>query len=118
MPPKIVSRICYDLAATVLFSDASTYKECVTDATSFDFFNMRLAFSIGEKADNETLDYWLKNFNVRIFESYIPSDSAFIATINTPLYYKFGSLGSRLFNKKSELNDLEFDEAGFAFVKQ
>jgi acyl-[acyl-carrier-protein]-phospholipid O-acyltransferase/long-chain-fatty-acid--[acyl-carrier-protein] ligase len=118
VPPKIVSRICYDLAATVLFSDALTYKECVTGATSFDFFNMKLAFSVGKKADNETLDYWLKNFNVRIFESYIPSDSAFVATINTPLYYKFGSLGSRLFDKKSELTDLEFDEAGFAFIKQ
>lgn len=117
IPYKIVSRICYDLAATVMFADALTYQECAKESTSFDFFNMRLAFNIGQKAKNETLDYWLKNFNVRIFESYIPDNSAFVATINTPLYYKFGSLGSRLFDKKNDLQGVEFDESGFAFVK-
>ncbi|MBQ8870604.1 MAG: MFS transporter [Alphaproteobacteria bacterium] len=115
MNAKLVSRIYYDLAATVLFSNEKTYTECAKYAASFDYFNTKLAFSIGQKADNETLDIWLKNFNVRILESYIPNDSALIATINTPLYYKFGSLGVSLIDNNQSLSELTFDEDGFAF---
>ncbi len=113
---KIINRICYDLAASVVFADAKTYNECAKQATSFDFFNIRLAFSIGEKISVDMLDFWLKNFNVRILESYIPQDSIFIRTINTPLYYKFNSLGVKLFNKNLKIDDLTFDDDGFAYT--
>ena len=114
MNSKIISRICYDLATTVLFSDANTYEECAKYASSFDYFNTKLAFSLGQKADDKILDFWLKEFNVRILESYIPDDSAIIATVNTPLYYKFGSLGIKLLND-SKLENIHFDQDGFAF---
>ncbi len=118
LSPKLMSHICYDLAATVIFSDTLTYKQCLPYSTSFDFFNIRLAFSIGQKIDADTLNDWLKNFNIRIFESYIPNNSAFINTINTPLYYKFNSLGTKLFNMDTITDDIEFDANGFAFIKE
>ena len=114
MNPKVVSRICYDLASTVILSEAKTYQECAKYASPFDYFNTKLAFSLGQKTDDEMLDFWLKNFNVRILESYIPDDSAIIATINTPLYYKFGSLGIKLLNN-GNLDEIRFDKDGFAF---
>jgi len=117
MNPKIVSRIYYDLAASVLFSDEKYYTECAKYASSFDFFNTRLAFSIGQKLDNKVLDLWLKEFNLRILESYIPNNSALLLSINTPLYYKFGSLGVLLVNNNQSLSELAFDEDGFAFKK-
>lgn len=113
---KFVSRLCYDMASTVMILNDSDYVESINNSTAFDFFNVRLAFCVGQKLENSVLEYWLKNFNVRILESFTPQDSVFIATINTPLYYKFGSLGSNLFNKKTIFDEVYFDENGFAFM--
>lgn len=110
---KILSKLCYDFAATVIFSDADSYQESTKYATAFDYFNVKMAFSIGKKANIQTLDYWLKNFNVRILESYIPSDSALIVTINTPLYYKYNTLGTNLFRKKISSENINIDEEDF-----
>jgi len=40
-----------------------------------------------------------------------------LLSINTPLYYKFGSLGVMLVNNNQSLSELAFDEDGFAFKK-
>ena len=115
--PKILSNICYDLAASVLFTDANTYENSMEFSSSFDFFKIRMAFSIGEKVNEETLEHWLKHFNIRILEGFIPDNSAIIATINTPIYYKFNSLGCRISSNQVSFKELEFDDTGFAIKK-
>ena len=86
-------------------------------SSSFDFFKIRMAFSLGEKTNTETLEYWLKNFNVRILESFIPENSAMIFSINTPIYYKFNSLGCRISSDNIVSDNLESDEIGFLSEK-
>ena len=71
----------------------------------------------GEKVNEETLEYWLKHFNIRILEGFIPDNSAIIATINTPIYYKFNSLGCKISSNQSSFKELEFDDTGFAIKK-
>lgn len=115
--PKILSNICYDVAASIIFSDTATYINCMSYSSSFDFFKIRMAFSLGEKTNTETLEYWLKNFNVRILESFIPENSAMIFSINTPIYYKFNSLGCRISSDNIVSDNLESDEIGFLSEK-
>lgn len=115
--PKILSNICYDLATSIIFSDNDTYTKSMDCSSSFDFFKVRMAFSLGKKVDYTTLEYWLKNFNIRILEGFIPDNSAIITTINTPIYYKFNSLGCKISSDNILLNELEFDQIGFATIK-
>ena len=114
MSKSFMSSTSFPPAVSIIFSDANTYTNCMEFSSSFDFFKIRMAFSIGQKVDNETLEYWLKNFNVRILEGFIPNNSAIIATINTPIYYKFGSLGCKISTDNVSIDGLEFDEIGFA----
>lgn len=114
---KLLPHLCYDYAATLLFASENIYEIMIKNASPFDFFSIRMAFSCGNKIDDELLTKWLKQYNVRILESYTPKDSVLIRTVNTPLYNRFGSLGQSLPQTEIQTNEVLFDQEGFAFCK-
>lgn len=112
---KVIPHLAYDIAATAFFADNETIENCTTFATSYDFFNIRLAFSFNGKLDGALMETWLKNFGIRILENYTDSSSVTIKAINTPLYYRFGSLGCRLPGIKEEFLGILTDTDGFCW---
>ena len=50
----------------------------------------------GEKLKYRTFDLWLKKFGVRIFEGYGTTETSPVIAVNTPMFYKEGSVGRLL----------------------
>lgn len=111
---KLIPHLCYDFAATILTAPQSTLETIYKEASPFDFFSLRMAFGLGGKVENDLLERFLKQFNIRILENYTPSDSALIKALNTPLYHKFGTLGQPLPLEKIDQNIT--DDDGFVII--
>ncbi len=93
---SFMPRLCYNFSATLIFAEPQTFEAAEAQATAFDFFNLKMAFVCNQKAPITLLEKWLKQYGVRLLEGYTPKGSALIKSINTPLYYKFDSLGCPL----------------------
>lgn len=111
---KLIPHLCYDFAATVLTAPQSIFETIFEEASPFDFFSLRMAFGIGGKIEDNLLERFLKQFNVRILENETPADSVLIKAINTPLYNKFGTLGQLLPLEK--INKESCDDDGFVLA--
>lgn len=93
---SFMPRLSYHFSATLVFADEAMYVAAEDQATAFDFFNLKMAFLIGPKADTKLLDTWLKAYGVRLLEGSTDQNTALFQSINTPLYYRFNTLGCPL----------------------
>lgn len=105
-------RLCYNFSATLVFADHAMYEAAESQAAAFDFFNLKMAFVLGQKASLKLLEKWLKAYGVRLLEGYMPEDSALFQSMNTLLYYRFNTLGCPL----PEV-DIKTDLGGFVRAK-
>jgi hypothetical protein len=108
---RLVPHLCYDLAATVMISTAKVYEAVFSEASPFDFFNLRLAPVVGEKSDDALAECWLKVFGVRLLNMLTPPNSALPVALNTPLYYRFGTYGQPL--PLADVSAFVCDDDGF-----
>lgn len=113
---KILPKLCYDLAARIIFASAETFEICAQEAAGFDFFNIRMAFAVGDKLNEQLLESWLKNYGIRILENWTPENGVTVAAVNTPLYNRFGSLGCLLPCCKADEQHVRMDDDGFIWL--
>lgn len=90
---KIVPEMCYDTNSTILFGTdtfLSNYAKC---AHPYDFYSIRYIFAGAEKLRQETHNTWMQKFGIRLFEGYGATEASPVLAMNTPLQYRFGTVG-------------------------
>ncbi|MDQ6975135.1 MAG: AMP-binding protein [Mariprofundaceae bacterium] len=100
---KVIPEEAYDLNATVLFGTNVFLAGYGKHAHPYDFYSLRYVVAGAEKLQDETRELWMEKFGIRIFEGYGATETSPVLSVNTPLYYKKGSVGRLLPSIQSRL---------------
>ncbi len=115
---RVVPEIIYDIGATIVFATDIFLNGYAQYAHPYDFYSVRYVFAMNGKLREETRQLWLDKFGIRIFEMYGSTESSSVISCNTPMHYRYGTVG-RLMPKIEyyiEQNN-EGKEGGRLFIK-
>jgi acyl-[acyl-carrier-protein]-phospholipid O-acyltransferase/long-chain-fatty-acid--[acyl-carrier-protein] ligase len=115
---KIIPELCYDAEATVLLGTDTFLMGYARNAHPYDFFSMRLVVAGAERVKQETRDVWMEKFGIRILEGYGATECSPVLSVNTPMYYKSGSVGRIFDGIEYRIDPVEgIEEGGRLVVK-
>ena len=90
---SVIPEIAYEIHATIMFGTNTFFAAYAKKAHAYDFFNMRYVVAGAEKLQENTRQIWADKFGIRILEGYGATETSPITSVNTPMYYKAGSVG-------------------------
>lgn len=115
---KIIPEIAYDRNATILLGTPTFLKGYAKYADCYDFYSMRYVLAGGEKLKEDVRLTWQEKFGLRILEGYGTTETGPVLSLNTPLFYRKGSVGKFLPGIQWKLEQVEgINEGGKLLVK-
>lgn len=90
---RIVPELIYDSNATIIFGTDTFFNGYAKMAHPYDFYSVRLAVVGAEKLKEETIRKYYDQFGLRVMEGYGATETAPVMAVNTPMYFKRGSVG-------------------------
>jgi acyl-[acyl-carrier-protein]-phospholipid O-acyltransferase/long-chain-fatty-acid--[acyl-carrier-protein] ligase len=90
---SVIPEIAYEIHATIMFGTNTFFAAYAKQAHAYDFYNMRYVVAGAEKLQENTRHIWAEKFGIRILEGYGASETSPIISVNTPVYYKTGTVG-------------------------
>ena len=90
---RIIPEVAYDIQATAVLGTDTFLYGYGRMANPYDFFSVRFAVVGGEKLKDRTAELWMHKFGVRIFEGYGTTETSPVISVNTPMFYKNGTVG-------------------------
>jgi acyl-[acyl-carrier-protein]-phospholipid O-acyltransferase/long-chain-fatty-acid--[acyl-carrier-protein] ligase len=88
-----IPELVYDTGATLLLGTDTFLANYEKNATPHDFYFLRYVIGGAEKIKPETRRVWAEKFGVRLFEGYGTTEATPVISVNSPMYYKAGSIG-------------------------
>lgn len=115
---RIIPEVAYDLQATAVLGTDTFLYGYGRMANPYDFFSIRFAVVGGEKLKERTAELWMQKFGVRIFEGYGTTETSPVISVNTPMFYKKGTVGRFLPQIKYKLDKVSgVEEGGKLLIK-
>ena len=109
---KIIPELVYDRNATVFFATDTFLAAYAKMAHRYDFHNIKYIGIGGEKLKDETFKIWSEKFGIRVIEAYGTTEASPVVTMNSPMYYKRGTVGRPLPGLQCKLEKVEGIEDG------
>jgi acyl-[acyl-carrier-protein]-phospholipid O-acyltransferase/long-chain-fatty-acid--[acyl-carrier-protein] ligase len=114
----IIPEMAYELHATIMFGTNTFLAAYAKKAHAYDFFNMRYVVAGAEKLQETTRQIWADKFGIRVLEGYGATETTPITSVNTPMYYKAGTVGRFMPAMAYKLEPIEgIEDAGRLHVK-
>lgn len=115
---RIVPELVYDSNSTIIFGTDTFFNGYAKMAHPYDFYSVRLAVVGAEKLKEETIVKYYDQFGLRIMEGYGATETSPVMAVNTPMYFKRGSVGRLLPGIEYRLEQIPgVEEGGRLFVK-
>ncbi|MDD5021804.1 MAG: MFS transporter [Endomicrobiaceae bacterium] len=114
---KIVPELVYETNSTVIFGTDTFLNGYAKSAHPYDFYFIRFVVAGVEKLREETANLWADNFGIRVFEAYGSTETSSTVAVNTPMYFKAGSVGRFLPYMEYKLVDMPEMEGSQLYVK-
>ena len=93
---RIVPELVYDSNSTIIFGTNSFLKGYGRMGDPYDFRSLRYAFAGAEAIQEETQKQWFDKFGVRILTGYGATETSPVLALNTPMHYRWGTVGRLL----------------------
>ena len=114
----IIPEMAYELKASIMFGTNTFLAAYAKKAHPYDFYNMRYVVAGAEKLQETTRQMWLEKFGIRILEGYGATETTPITSVNTPMYYKAGTVGRFMPSMEYQLEPIPgIHDAGQLHVK-
>lgn len=114
----VIPEMAYELKASIMFGTNTFLAAYAKKAHPYDFFNMRYVVAGAEKLQETTRQIWLDKFGIRILEGYGATETTPITSVNTPMYYKAGTVGRFMPSMEYKLEPVPgIQDAGQLHVK-
>ncbi|MDD3729737.1 MAG: MFS transporter [Endomicrobiaceae bacterium] len=114
---KIVPELVYETNSTVIFGTDTFLNGYAKSAHPYDFYFIRFVVAGVEKLREETANLWADGFGIRVFEAYGATETSSTVAVNTPMYFKAGSVGRFLPSIEYKLVETPHLEGSRLYVK-
>ena len=104
---RIVPEIVYAVNATILFGTDTFLAGYARVGHAYDFYSVRYIFAGAEKLKAETRRVWAEKFGIRLLEGYGATEASPVISVNTPMYFRAGTVGRLLPGIEVRLEQVE-----------
>jgi acyl-[acyl-carrier-protein]-phospholipid O-acyltransferase/long-chain-fatty-acid--[acyl-carrier-protein] ligase len=100
---SVIPEMAYEKGATIMFGTNTFLAAYGKKAHPYDFNTIRYIIAGAEKLQDNTRKLWSDKFGIRILEGYGATETSPVASVNTPIDNKIGSVGRLMPSMKYKL---------------